>query len=117
MHRWEQELRRIKCDAAERFKKSRRHLFYYIPGAFLLSMGFSLLLAPSLFLALMSGLLIYAGIASIYLGRKLIISVAKYRDVVKQVEARIYIKGHGDRTEKWAEQPAQDAPDKKTVFH
>ena len=103
---------------SDRYQRSKTQILYYIPGFFLLMMGIALLFSPSFFIGLLSALLIYAGILSIFLSRRLIGFVAKYKALIRQIEARIYIKGHGEP--QWGEQQAADeitTPDKKTVFH
>lgn len=104
----------------ERYRSSRAQIAYYVPGIFLLSMGFSLIFAQSLFIALLSGLLLYVGAMTIILGRRLMTAHTKFKEVVRQVEARIYVRGHPNQGPvQWEEQDnsASAGPDKKTVLH
>jgi hypothetical protein len=128
---------RIKCDFVAHLSDFKNQILYFIPGVFIFAMGFSLAFSPALFKGLLSGLLIYSGLIAIFLARKLFAAVQKYRKLVKQIEARIYIKGHdlgksgvedgsqnsqsnnNTKAKNWSEQTAilEIIPDKKTVYH
>lgn len=107
---------RFRKATSQTLQSSRAQAVYYIPGIFLVCMGLSLLLAPTIFVALMSGLLLYLGSVALIYGRRLMQGVEKFREVVKQVEARIYIKGQAPQ---WPQPETQivAGPDKKTVYH
>ncbi len=89
---------------------------YYVPGILLIGMSSSLVFAPELFLAFCSGLILYLGFVAIYFGRRFRELRAKFADVIKQFEARIYIRGQAPG---WSEQEGADehGRDKKTVLH
>jgi hypothetical protein len=89
---------------------------YYVPGILLMAMACSLVTAPKMFLPFSAGLILYMGFVAIYFARRFRELRVKFAEVVKHIEARIYIRGQDPG---WGEQQGVDAqgPDKKTVLH
>lgn len=87
---------------------------YYIPGLLLIAMACALILAPDLVAGFCAVLVMYLGGVTLYLGRKFRELQGKFSEIVKQIEARIYIRGQG-----WSENDSASSqgPDKKTVLH
>lgn len=114
-NRFKGAVRKIGSVAKERYA-ARTHLLVFVPGALFLAMGFALLIAPSVFIGLMSGLLLYVGILAIYGGLKVRQLHHRFRDVIKQVETRVYIRGanFGENPEA---NPRHDSGSKKIVYH
>jgi hypothetical protein len=87
---------------------------YYIPGALLIAMAGALLVEPRAFVLLASALVLYCGISAIVLAKR----IKKIRDtlgsVVKQVEARVYLKDHREGT---LAQMAQRHQENNTEIH
>jgi hypothetical protein len=88
---------------------------FYVPGILLILMSVSLFFPPLIFISLLTCFLATLGAISLFVGWRFVQFYSKYKEVVKQIEARVYFKGP---VPSWDESiSASKDMDKKTVVH
>jgi len=77
----------------ERMTRLLFHSFFFLPGALLMSVAFSVVFAPNLVLCFVAALFLFLGVAGIYLGWRILLFKSKIERVARDIEARIIIQG------------------------
>lgn len=95
----------------------KRTMLAFLPGAFLVGVGLAVMLAPTLFVAILATFFVFCGLTVSFLSWKLLVFARRIEKLAKQFEARVYIQGVDIKQQQQRREPDAQAEEKKIVYH